>query len=43
MFFDLNKETLTEALMQTKRNMNIFNAGKQNEGPGVLAECTGGV
>lgn len=41
MFFDLYKEALGEGLVQAERSMNTFNARKQKEEPGVLAECIG--
>lgn len=41
MFFGLYKETLGEGLVQAERSMNTFDAQKQKEEPGVLAECIG--
>lgn len=41
MFFDLYKEALGEGLVQAERSMNTFDARKQKEEPGILAECIG--
>lgn len=41
MLFELYQETLGEGLVQAERSMNTYDAQKQKEEPGVLAECIG--
>lgn len=41
MLFELYKETLGEGLVQAERSINTYDAQKQKEEPGVLAECIG--